>query len=427
MNKHIYTIGTERPLIEPFFLSCVDEAKHIQNTTNEETIVVIVDDGSARVEKINNQIAESNGDKELRVICFNKQMQQALFTHLRKNLSDASVVDLLDFEGYSYGRVMNKQFLAAGVVNASHLHRRDSDVKIDIDNFGYPSDVENKYLGKTIEILQENRIQGIDTFDKEQCVYMVGSGYSGNSDWKVDFGIFLEEDKDLIPEVTGLFGYDEELSNEYMNEILTGNVKVEHKEIFLPERNHPNPLCGNLSMYKIFRYLPCSTICNTIGSDNLIRGFLKRLHAPIVYHDKFVYHEFTPDRDNSNMTYLKSYWPRVINKLIYYKLIETLIYDYSRLKVPRLIRIEDIDFKHLIHMDAFSFGLTIDTVKEALTAFSDIMNRAQNTKLAELGKYIGSTAFYEETCRNIYYGMKNHEKLLNNWEEIMSICSSYKL
>lgn len=424
MDKHIYVIGTERQLVESFYCSYLKEVQFIQNSTNKETIFAVIDESQENIAKINSEIINRNKVPDVNVVHFNKKMQKDLFDYIGRMCSDKSIIDLLDYEGYSYGRVMNKQFLAASLYNADFLHRRDSDVKIMYDTFGFPSEIENKYLGKTISELEVYNTKGKENFTPDQVVYMAGSGYSGKSSWKADFGIFMDKDIELIEQVTKLFKYGDDLSEEYLKEILEGNVSITTKELFLPENNHPNPICGNISMYKIFNYLPCSNILSTVGSDNLIRGLLKRLHSPIVYHTNFVYHHFGKERDSSNTDYLLSYWPRMINKLIYYRLIEKLIYDFEKTKIQRIVTLDDLDFPNLINSDELTYEYVYSVSKECIDSYLDIMKCGKNPKFQILKKQFETQIFLQWTADNMYNGLKKGVKLLKHWAEIIDICKN---
>lgn len=427
MNNHVYTIGTDRMLVEEFFDSYIDEVRNIIEKTGEETTLVVVDESPLAIQKINADIINRHRPNDIKLIHFNGEQQEALFDHIKNNISDTSILELLDYKGYSYGRVMNKQFMVASALGADYLHRRDSDVKIVNKKFGYPSDVEIKYLGKTIGELENHNLEGYERYNKDQCIYMVGSGYSGKSDWKVDFGVFLEEDTELINEVTDLFGYNKDLSEEYYNQIITGNISFNKNEILLPEKNHPNPLCGNMSLYKIFQRLPCSTMLSTIGSDNLIRGFLKRLHSPIIYHGIFVYHQFTPDRDNNDMKYLTSYWPRVLNKLIYYTIIENLIYNYAKSKVECLKKIDNVKFDKVTNLNMLTYEYVESITLQSIEAFVGIMKKARNSKINAIGNYISTKHFADQSVKNTYYGVRNGSKLTEVWGEVVNICKTHKI
>ncbi|WP_124065035.1 DUF6271 family protein [Clostridium sp. E02] len=426
MNKHVYTIGTERRLIPEFVGTYFKEIENMQKTTNEETTLVIIDECNDEAARANDIILKKNKRSGVNYIHFDKEKQYELFHYLRNNCSDSSIVDLLDFEGYSYGRVMNKQFLVASMLNANFLHRRDSDVKIIDDTFGFPSKFENKYLGKKVKDVNYH-VNGKENHSLEQVIYMVGSGYSGKSSWKADFGIFLEKDMNLISEVAKLFNYDDSLMKEYMNEIVDGNVNIEGDELFLPLHNHPNPVCGNISMYEVFKHLPCSTMESTIGSDNLIREFLKRVGMPIIYHSNFVYHEFGKDRDNSDIKYLLSYWPRMINKLIYYKMIENLIFKNQKLKSDTIKNVEDVDFKNLINREKLTYDYVYSTANECIDLFVNIMKKGKNFKFKLLIEHFQNEEFLRNTADNMYNGMVNGDKLLRDWEEIIYLCENYSV
>ena len=304
------------------------------------------------------------------------------------------------------------------------MHRRDSDVKIEKDIFGYPSNVENKYLGKTVG--EFSKITGAENHLKNQKIYMVGSGYSGGSSWKADFGLFLEQDSDLIREVASLFHYGDDLMDEYLKEITQGNISVTEKEKFLPKHNHPKPLCGNLAFYEIFKYIPCSTVLSTIGSDNLIRGFLKEKDMPIIYHTNYVYHEFGKERDSSDANYLLSYWPRMINKLAYYRLIDTLIYKHANQRSGEIINIEDVDFNNFMNQDFLNYAYVESVTQKCIEEFVEIMKKGKNSLFSVLINQFTKKEYQKSLVDNMYNGIQAGNHLTKNWKKIIDICSQEK-
>lgn len=424
MKTHVYTIGTERELVPQFVHTYFEEIKYMQEQSGEETIFVIIDESENSVAEKNRTYLEANRIDDVKYIYCGKALQKKLFEGIEQELEDKSLINLLDYQGYSYGRVMNKQFLVACMMQADYLHRRDSDVKIEKEAFGYPSDIENKYLG--MKVGDFSGISGSDRHSENQIIYLTGSGYSGGSSWKADFGIFLEQDSDLIGEVAGLFHYGDDLLNEYLKEITEGNISVAGKEKFLPKHNHPKPLCGNLAFYEVFKYIPCSTVLSTIGSDNLIRGFLKAMDMPIIYHTTYVYHEFGKERDSKDIDYLLSYWPRMINKLAYYRLIDKLIYQNQKRKNQKILNIEEIDFKNFLNKDFFSYAYVENVVIQCVEEFVHIMERGKNPLFSVMRDRFVQKEYQKQLVDNMYNGFLGGERLIENWKEIIDICEQQK-
>lgn len=420
MKKHVYMIGTERELVPEFIPTYFEEAKFMQEQSGEETELVLVDESESPIAEKNRQCLSVNRIDDVKYIYCGRELQARLFKNIRDEISDPSLVDLLEYQGYSYGRVMNKQFLIAGMMGANYLHRRDSDVKIEGEIFGYPSAVENKYLGKRVRNFKT--LCGSEQHSDNQIIYMAGSGYSGGSNWKADFGIFMEQDSDLISKVAGLFHYGDDLLKEYLKEITEGNISITEKEKFLPKHNHPKPLCGNLAFYEVFKYMPCSTVLSTIGSDNLIRSFLKEMDMPIIYHTNYVYHEFGKERDSKDIQYLLSYWPRMINKLAYYQLIDQIIFQYQKKKSRNIKTLFDIDFKDFMDKDILNRVHIENVVIQCAEQFTEIMRQGKNPLFIPILEKFTDKEFRNRLVSNMYQGFLGGERLTENWKEIMDIC-----
>lgn len=422
--NHVYTIGTERYLLEDCLQSYVNEVIFMKEILGETVPLLIIDESRAEIENENrkmvNELKRNNPDAL--ILYFDMETQKGIFNILLRSGIPEEIVNLLDFEGFSYGRIMNKQFLIAAFLGADFVHRRDSDVKITAE-FGFPSEIEQRYLGKKVseanQLLPEINLD----YSPDKEIYVVGSGYSGGSDWKVDYSPFLPQDAKLILEFNKLAGYTDNLSTEYYNEVVTGNISVNKKVSYLPKDNHPNPLCGNISYYKVFKYIPCSPIFSTIGSDNLIRDLLKNIEFPIIYHSNFVYHTFTPDRKKDDVKYLESYWPRVVNKLDYYSTIRKYIFSKLKENTQKYITIEDISTSSLL--ENYSEDESFNAAKAALIKeFASILLKAENILLRDLGGKFISTEFQKRIINNTTTGMKNHKKLIEAWHSIMKVAEN---
>lgn len=422
--KRSYSIVTNRKLIGEYVSTYIDEIENMQTNHNQEVVFNVIDESPKDVQDYNRQLLDDYKNSDIKMIFFDSSKQQHLFEYMQKYLDD-DVVSLLNYDGFSYSRAMNKQFMLSNIIHADFLHRRDSDVRIMKDKFGFPSDIEIKFLGKKVSETDNEDIGNRESHKDDQIIYLVGSGYSGNSDWKADFGALKDSDFNLIAEIAGLFNYGDKLSKEYLNEIVTGDVSINKELVYLPNKNHPNPICGNISYYDIFNYMPCCTVLSTIGSDNLIRTFLKRLNSPIVYHNNFVYHKFSDNRNNNDIKYIKSYWPRLINKLIYYRAIEKIIINGAKEKYTDFCDLDNISFSNIMNMDIADFKSIEKICYECIDSFKEIISKANNPLMQEFYKYIDNEEFYNETVNNMYTGLKNGDILLKKWGEIINVCRDY--
>lgn len=421
--NHVYVIGTERYLLPDCLQSYADEVEFMREILNETVPLLIIDESKPEIQNENRKMVYElkNNNPDALILYFDMEVQKSIFNLLLRSNVPEEIVNLLDFEGFSYGRIMNKQFLFAAFLGADYVHRRDSDVKV-VPEFGFPSEIELQYLGKSV--FEANQIiPDRADYNENKKIYMVGSGYSGGSDWKVDYSPFLPQDAKLILEFNKLAGYTENLSTEYYNEVVTGNISVTKKVNYLPKDNHPNPLCGNISYYKVFKHIPCSPIFSTIGSDNLIRDLLKNIDFPIIYHSNFVHHTFTADRKKDDVQYLESYWPRVVNKLDYYSTIRKYIFSNLKENTQKYIAIEDINASGLL--ENYIEDADFNAVKASLIQnFASILLKAENVLLRDLGGKFISTEFQERIIKNTTTGMKNHRKLIEAWDSLMKVAEN---
>ncbi len=398
----------------------------MEGVLNEKVPFIVVEESDALTEQKNRELIEKLRivHPDIILVHFDSNAQKSYFKYFLDKGISKEVVDLLDFKGLSYGRVMNKQFLIAATFGADYVHRRDSDTKV-ADEFGFPSEMELKFLGR--KVFEADRLLN-DTnhnYNKDNEIYMVGSGYSGGGDWKIDYSLFLPNDSALIMEINKLLGYSDELSTIYYSEITTKSNVVREAAKYLPYENHSNPDCGNISFYKIHRMLPCPPMQNTTGTDYFAVNVLKSLEFPVVYHNHFVFHEFTPDRKKDNIDYAMNYWPRVVNLMDYCDAFAMDIFSKLKQEKDNCLTIEDADSKNLLKEFGEKDGQESIKRKEKIYKFGEVLTRAGNIILKDIGELLKTSGFQEGIIKNSNTGFENHKTLLELWPDLIIIAEGY--
>jgi hypothetical protein len=423
---HIFTIGTNRFLGESLE-SYLEEIRFMEKSLKQKVPFLIIDESELEIEQRNRALIEKLQTLYPTAILIHMDAlaQKNYFNYFLESGVDQEIVDLLNFTGLSYGRLINKQFLLAATFGADYIHRRDSDTKIKA-NFGFPSEMELAFLGKNVS--EANHLMpSIDlNYNDEKPIYLVGSGYSGGSDWKIDYSMLLPEDPHLIMQINDMLGYSQELNEKYFVEITTKSNVVQEKVKYLPKKDHSSPDCGNISFYQIHKYLPSSPIPNTIGTDYFVTFLLKNLDLPIVYHNQFVFHEFTADRKKDNFVYAANYWPRVVNYMDYYQAFGARMLSTLNGVMQTLITIEDLDTQKLFDETAETESQIIER-RERISKFGELLISAQNEHLNEIGMLFKDIAFQNKIIRNSNLGFENHRKLLAEWKHLIKVAANYSV
>jgi len=411
-------IGTDRE-IETCAFSYCNEVRYMQKRLNTVIPFIIIDEGNAEVQARNKSIVSYilQNQKDIKLIYIDSLVQQLYFDLFKQFRISQEILDLLNFEGNSYGRILNKQFLIAATFGADYIHRRDSDTQL-IANKKYPSEYEIKYLGRKISEIPNKELPQNISFDSEKRILMVGSGYSGGSDWKTDYTSLLPNDIKAIIELNQLLRVPDSLILVYLSEIISGINYVDEPFKFLPDNMHANPDFGNISFYNFHKFIPASPIHKTTGSDYFITYLLKNNSCPIIYHNHFVLHKYTNKRKNKDENYVREYW----NKL-------TLMYDYYFTFYDYLIpQIKQTTFD-VTDIENTDINLLINCMKNIkvnkkerynrIMKISNIIAKSNTPIVKECSDLFKKDGFREMITSSVDNGIDDHIKLLAEWSNLI--------
>lgn len=417
--KHVLMVGTNRK-IEGYIESYIDELQYMSSKLGYQVPLIVIEDGTDDIERENNIILckLSNENPHLIIKHIGKEKKKKFFLYLKESGINDDIIKLLDFDGISYGRILNMQFLIATALGADYIHRRDSDTRID-KKFGFPAEMELAYLGRKVsEVAKETNCSKKEFLD-EQRIYLAGSGYSGGADWKLDYTLFKKQDLDLIFGINELFHIPQELSKQYYTEVKTGNNQVKNEVELITGNLHSNPDCGNIAFYMLHKLLPCSPMLDTIGSDYFITYLLKATRNPLLYHNHFVFHGFTAERNATDLSYSLPYWLRVVNMMDYYDCLDTLVFDKFTGKPYKDIM--DMKTENLFENKVIDLDYRLEKIEK----FALLFLNAKEKLIQEIGLALQKERNKMKIITTTDTGIVNHKILLENWRELIRLSEQY--
>lgn len=294
MNKHMYVIPSHRKIpsknIEEYFC----EVEYIKNNSNDELYLVFFED---RDDCINlNEIRRiKNKYSNNKVFYVNRESTKKVLDYIKEQL-DLNILDIYESlypkNKVNYGNIFNRIFIFAVLFGCDYIHRRDSDVRIDAnkENKIYPSYIEYKFLGKSIN---------------NKKVFIVGGGYKGK--YNLDIDSFIEDNNyDILKKLFLCMSIPENHLDDIINEEFLGNnEKFKNDQFDIDSKAYPE--CGNISLYDLHKYFPSSPQNYILGSDYFFLDISIHGKLSVTYHNRAVIHKHTVER-KINFEKVKNYW-----------------------------------------------------------------------------------------------------------------------
>lgn len=306
MNKRSVVIPTNRECVE-CIKAYVEEAKRIQDRTGEECSFVLIDTSSEETQELHKKVIEELKKKYncIKIFYLNNQDQTKFLKELvklHKSENSELLYELLNPSGLSYGAAANRTFLVAAALGCNIILRRDSDTLPQMKNGTYlfPSDIENEYLGKTLESIK-SQLSKNDYANElasmgNNCVLMVGANYLG--EWAGDYREMYEYNPDILkkhvwmnmPQKTS-----EEVDARIQYRYLQRNSDL-HVEDRLEVVKDDLIEVGNFGLKDVFLDVPLIPSEYALSMDYFYHSLFDELQLPKLYHNRHVQHFHTKER-----------------------------------------------------------------------------------------------------------------------------------
>ena len=407
---NIYAIPTHRKIDTQNINDYFSEVSYANEKFGQECLLIFFEDNN---ENVNLDAIKEIGKKYKNVnyMYINKRDVISVYDYILQKLPQSSkqiFMKLYPGNNVNYGNVFNRIFIFSMLLGAEKIYRRDSDILIETtaDNYKvYPIDVEMKYLGKRKD---------------KTTIYICGGGYMGKYDLDIE-GLIRDNGNDysLVKKLFTCMSIPESDHDIIIDEeILNNNIPFVTDIINEDSRSYPE--CGNVSLYKLFRFFPSSCQDFVLGSDYFFIDVAEYTDLNICYHNRSVIHKHTNDR-KTEKSKVYNYWKgflMLIDSQIYYHMFYKSYLDGKK------IDLNDVDEKWLSefieNMKIIFENFKKDRFKERKSKLIDTINVLSQAEdeyilscLDELSLEIDSIMNYTETS------IEDHIKLVSEWPNIV--------
>lgn len=413
MFDHIYCIPTHRVIensnLNDFFL----EVRYANSIKNNIPLVIFEDNDK----QINKELISeySKKYKDVNVVYITRETTKKIYDIIKSRLSDKAAESfelIYPNDHVNYGNVLNRIFVFADIMGADYITRRDSDILIEVDENGekvYPVKYELDLLGK-----KNNNVD----------ITICGGGYKG--EYSIDIGSFIDgDDYSKIKKMYTCISIPEEYHNELIEKDIL-QICDDQPEVVIGDVDFPHG--GNIGIYNLHHFLPCSPQNDALGSDYFITEFSAFYGLGLAYHNRYVIHKHTKDR-KKNYNEKKRYWKSFIAYVdaeIYYrefykKYVKSDKYKgMSLVETSKFLPIDMAEF--LMNFSSECFDIRTEKYRESL----EFLSSSSDSEIKSIEEDFRNNKIDSEIFAETKRSINNHIKLLSNWREVISVCDDIK-
>lgn len=410
--ERIYCIPTNRRL-DHCLNSYIKEVDFVNKKYNKNIPIVIIESKTGNVEDFNKNLIKEVQVQypNISIIHYTIEKQKKLFSkiftgELKKYFS------IFMSPEKNYGNAMNKIYLIAMHFNVDIFHRRDSDTFLLSDYSKetkelFPLEIEIKYLGKKVDLLNNDIIKYKSDYINE-LITVVGGNYYG--EWNLDIKDFAKKDFNYTYKLYELLGFDKEYIKEICDESFKFNPPIDFDTDILTlvttVNDGKNPDCGNMGMYKLFERYPMLPARNTLASDYFTMDTATALNSPSLHHNRSVFHTYSSERFIYDSK--RSYWEGVLKFADYFNLYSEI---YECNDIPK------DNIEGFLASKTLSFKKSdLDKRKERLFKITDEFLMPFNDNYKKLALELRNKIPYLIEELNKEYEL--HSNLILDWQKI---------
>lgn len=373
----------------------------------------------------NNEIIKSlkNQYPKLNILHLSVDVQKKYFKSLFKGMDD-DFYKIFTYTGTDYATAMNKLGLFACSMGANAYHRRDSDTCLLFDRRSearevYPIEYELKYLGKPImEIVNDLDIKNLkQDINNKRRILVVGGNYLG--EWNLDVKDFAKVSYDYVYKIYELLGFKSEHIIDICDDIFKLERPVPQNDVIslvTSVDDGCNPDCGNVSVYRLFEFLPNLPGKNTLAADYFAFDTSTALGYPSVHHTRPVFHEYHDERFEYDKK-LK-YWYGMLKFADYFSLYGSI---YNDKLIDNFCNYDDCfvsqQMCESLSEKIASFASNDTKREEHIIRIIDEVLLKFDENYSKIGQELRKvTAKCIAECNEEYF---LHVKLLKNWSKII--------
>lgn len=411
MFKHIYCVPTHRLIEEEFLNGFFMEVEFANKKYNANYPLIIFEDNISEVNKTAIYKMKQKFN-EVNVYYITRQHVLEIYEKITDSLSEKNATifrKIYPNNTVNYGNVLNRIFVFSLLFGADYISRRDSDVVVTVDVNGqkrYPIENEIDYLGKNIN----NKI-----------IYVCGGSYTGK--YSLDIESFIcNNDYTNIKKIFSCMSIPEEFHDEIIQEDVLQNYK-DGRDVVMPDaKNFPH--CGNISLFELHKYFPCSPQDLAIGSDCFFYEVTGLSNLSLAYHSRAVLHKHTNDR-KKEFSNIKRYWLgflMFIDSEIFYRNF------YKRYVIGK--DFINSDLKSISKEMATNMKTFLDIWKEE---FKEIRNKkhmdcvtllkeSNDNDIVCVARELEENPIFDELMTITEDSVREHAALIAIWGEVVDVC-----
>lgn len=417
MFNRIYCVPTHRKMDHRNIHSYFNEVKYANTKFSQDILLVFFEDQDEKINLEDILYASQNySDVKYLYITRNeiKNLLDLIYRKLPRK-SKAIFKKIYPGENVNYGNIFNRIFIFAILVGADFIHRRDSDIQIDIDSNNrrvYPIDTEIVNLGR-------------ETSDG--CIYICGGGYKGKYNIDIE-GLIKDNGKDysLVKQLFSCMSIPDSIHDNIISTELIGNNQPFTSDSII-ENSENYPECGNLSVYRLFRFFPSSCQDFILGSDYFFIDVAACTGLNICYHNRAVIHQYTSERKANNIriyNYWKGFLMLIDSQTYYHKFYESYLIGKKIELANSESNWSDSFIKNMkLCLKSFNNEFYEERKRKLLDSIS-ILSQTQDNGILKSLDILSSEIDYIIDCTDI--AIRQHIKLLKEWNNIVSVIDSIR-
>ena len=411
----IYAIPTHRPMLEKNVNDYFEEVSYAKKTFSKRVLLAFFEDSENYINKeLINNISKKFPDIDYMYI--NRDDTRKVYDLIYEKLSFQAkkiFLKLYPNKNVNYGNIFNRIFIFALILKCDYICRRDSDVLIEEQNGEkiYPIKNELAFLGN------QDKTNG-------KIIYICGGGYKETYNLDIESLIKSNgKDYSLVRKLFTCMSIPKEHHDDIINEeILNNNLPFKYDEIDFDSRAYPE--CGNVGIYKIYKYFPSASQDFILGSDYFFIDVSVHSKLDVVYHNRAVIHRHTKDRKqeyNKVYNYWKGFLMLIDSQVFYREFYEKYLDD----KDFNDFTLINENVKQLINnmnkelIDNFVKNKTKRIIK--LDECLNVLGESYDNQIREISKSLKNE--YDFIIEFTNQSIKDHIDLIENWNEISTVAS----
>ena len=277
----------------------------------KKSYIIVIDNTTDEIVlKLNKACIATFNNKNILYIDLYQQKKLIDRISILSGYNKKFLMELLLAKECDYGKIFNFSYLVATILSCDTIHRRDSDCFVQaLSKNKYPILEEEKFLKRKIREV-ENDIINETNIDGEERIYIAGSDYIG--DWNFDVKLLQQEGGQVLHKLYQLSNFSEKdiplvVQQKYedidQNRPPKAVLNSSSRYMFWAEG-------GNISMYKIFQWVPNFIGRHAVGFDYHTYNMTCIWNVPSIYHLNRIEHKHEMKRKQEGPSI--EYWKGIL-------------------------------------------------------------------------------------------------------------------